>query len=207
MKREDMNKAMHTKIIESVIQEFNEKSYEKASMNHICQIGQISKGIIYHYFKDKDELYLECIKICFETIVTYYQDHLPLDMNQEESMKIYMQLRMQFFEEYPQLRGLFFHTILRTPSHLKEEVKMIKTDFDVLNEDFIKHYLQSKKLRTGVSFERALEYYKMMQNTFNDYFRVQIENGEPFDEIVEKHEEEMENWIDIVLYGIAREEN
>ena len=84
---------------------------------------------------------------------------------------------------------------------------MIKTDFDVLNEDFIKHYLQSKKLRTGVSFERALEYYKMMQNTFNDYFRVQIENGEPFDEIVEKHEEEMENWIDIVLYGIAREEN
>ena len=45
------------------------------------------------------------------------------------------------------------------------------------------------------------------QNTFNDYFRVQIENGEPFDEIVEKHEEEMENWIDIVLYGIAREEN
>ena len=37
MKREDMNKAMHTKIIESAIQEFNEKSYEKASMNHICQ--------------------------------------------------------------------------------------------------------------------------------------------------------------------------
>ena len=58
MKREDMNKAMHTKIIESAIQEFNEKSYEKASMNHICQIGQISKGIIYHYFKDNDELYV-----------------------------------------------------------------------------------------------------------------------------------------------------
>ncbi|MFR6100649.1 MAG: TetR/AcrR family transcriptional regulator, partial [Longibaculum sp.] len=61
MKREEMTKVMRMKIIESALQEFNDKSYEKASMNHICQIGNISKGIIYHYFKDKDELYLECV--------------------------------------------------------------------------------------------------------------------------------------------------
>lgn len=206
MKREEMNKVMHSKIIQSAIQEFNEKSYEKASMNHICQIGQISKGIIYHYFKDKDELYLECIKICFETLVMYYQKNLFVDMNHDEGMKIYMQLRIQFFREYPQLRGLFFHAILRTPSHLKEEVKMIKKDFDLLNEKFINSYLQNKILRPGVSFDRALEYYKIMQNAFNDYFRVFIENGEPFDKIVEKHEEEMEKWIDMVLHGIAEED-
>ena len=39
----------------SAIKEFGRYSFAEASLNNICKEGNISKGIIYHYFKDKDE--------------------------------------------------------------------------------------------------------------------------------------------------------
>lgn len=200
MKREDMSKAMRLKIIESALQEFNEKSYEKASLNHICQIGNISKGIIYHYFKDKDELYLECVKICFEKMMEHYASR------QDYDMETYMHYRIAFFKEYPHLRGIFFNTILRTPQHLKNEVSLIKKDFQELNIQVFKNVLSQVSLRDNITYQAALEYYSIMQNSFNDYFCQKIEEGMEFDEIIHQHEEFLLKWFDMMLYGIARKE-
>lgn len=57
MKREEKNLQSRQKIMDAAWKEFGEKSYAEASLNTICKEGDISKGIIYHYFKDKDELY------------------------------------------------------------------------------------------------------------------------------------------------------
>ncbi len=42
---------------------FIDKSYDTASVNSICETGQIPKGLLYHNFRGKDELYLLCVKI------------------------------------------------------------------------------------------------------------------------------------------------
>ena len=76
MERKEQTKRMKEKIIESAIYEFNEHGYEEASLTHVCKIGNISKGIIYHYFKDKDELYLSCVKVCYDTLLQYYTDYV-----------------------------------------------------------------------------------------------------------------------------------
>lgn len=47
-------------IITSALDIFGHASYQEGSINQIREKGQISKGIVYHYFRDKDELYLEC---------------------------------------------------------------------------------------------------------------------------------------------------
>lgn len=200
MKREEMTKVMRMKIIESALQEFNDKSYEKASMNHICQIGNISKGIIYHYFKDKDELYLECVGICFEKMMEHYATR------DEYNMEIYMQYRISFFKEYPHLRGIFFNTLLRTPQHLKREVAIIKKDFNELNLKVFKNALNHVQLRENITYQTALEYYNIMQNSFNDYFCQKIEEGIDFDEIIHQHEELLLKWFDMMFYGIVRKE-
>lgn len=200
MKKEDMAKQMRLKIIESALQEFNEKSYEKASLNHICQNGNISKGIIYHYFKDKDDLYLECVQICFDKIMEHYKKRNDYDM------QTYMHYRIQFFKEYPHLRGIFFNTILRTPQHLQKEVSAIKMDFNQLNIEVFKNVLNQVSLRENITYQTALEYYNIMQNSFNDYFRQKIEEGIGFDEIIHQHEELLLRWFDMMLYGIARKE-
>ena len=45
LERKEQTKRMKEKIIESAIYEFNEHGYEEASLNHVCKIGNISKGL------------------------------------------------------------------------------------------------------------------------------------------------------------------
>ncbi|MEG1873185.1 MAG: TetR/AcrR family transcriptional regulator, partial [Ruthenibacterium sp.] len=61
MKRDEKNLASRRKILDSALAEFGANGYGLSSINTICSAGGISKGILYHYFKDKDELYLACV--------------------------------------------------------------------------------------------------------------------------------------------------
>ena len=60
MKREEKNSLARQRILDAALEEFSSRGYEGASLNTVCAEKGISKGIIYHHFKDKDELYLLC---------------------------------------------------------------------------------------------------------------------------------------------------
>lgn len=45
------------RIINSALEEFSKNSFDKASTNIIVKNAGISKGSLFHYFKNKQELY------------------------------------------------------------------------------------------------------------------------------------------------------
>ena len=57
------------KIINAAIEEFAANGYEKASTNEIVKNAGISRGLLYHYFRDKEELYDLLTKYAIETFV------------------------------------------------------------------------------------------------------------------------------------------
>ena len=46
--------------MDNALAEFARQGYGASSVNAVCSEQGISKGIIYHYFKTKDALYLAC---------------------------------------------------------------------------------------------------------------------------------------------------
>ena len=50
---------------------FWEGNYEAASINAICAKSQMSKGLLYHNFTSKDDLYLQCVKLCYNQMTEY----------------------------------------------------------------------------------------------------------------------------------------
>lgn len=201
MNRDEKMQMMKTKIMSSAIHEFNMNHYKNASMNHICQTGKISKGIIYHYYKDKDELYLECLKVCFDSLVDFYQQR----MNEIKTFQDYFELRMKFFHIHPELKGIFFHTLLFSPSHLYQEIEDIKSSYYDLNHKCFIELLQSITLRDHITVEKAIEYIDIMQNTFNNFFKSQFDDKQ-IDDLIVEHETMVLQWIDLMLYGIAKEQ-
>lgn len=201
MKREEQTRIMYEKIVNSAICEFNEHNYESASMNHICEIGGLSKGIIYHYFKDKDELYLECIRKCYATLADYYNQNT----HEVDDIQNYMQVRMSFFKEHPEFRNLFFYTLLQTPMKLEKEVNELKSYLTAINSAFYKKFLEGLCLRDGIDIEKAIRYVDIIQTLFNDHFRKEAQSGNNFEAVVTKHEELIPEWIDLILHGIAKE--
>lgn len=64
MKQSEKTKRTKEKIMAAAMEEFGTKSYDAASLNTMCIENQISKGLIYHNFKNKDQLYLQCVGQC-----------------------------------------------------------------------------------------------------------------------------------------------
>lgn len=59
--------------MDSALAEFAVQGYGASSVNTICAAQGISKGIIYHYFKTKDDLYLACVEECFQLLTEHLQ--------------------------------------------------------------------------------------------------------------------------------------
>lgn len=74
MKREDKSVMSRQRILEAAFEEFASKGYDGASLNAVWAEKGISKGIIYHHFKDKDEIYPACVAICFDALAAHSAD-------------------------------------------------------------------------------------------------------------------------------------
>ena len=62
-------------IINSAYKVFSKNNYKKASTNEIVELSNISKGILFHYFKNKFNLYkylfIESLNIVSNEIYSY----------------------------------------------------------------------------------------------------------------------------------------
>ncbi|MBU5591668.1 TetR/AcrR family transcriptional regulator [Clostridium sp. MSJ-4] len=207
MKREEKNLQSRKKILDSALREFGEKSYSQASLNIICSAGNISKGIIYHYFKDKDELFLCCVKDCFDTLVSYIEKGHFDSTDFQSYMQSYLNLRYQFFRENPYYSNIFFNAVLQPPKHLTLRIKELRKDFDALNLRCCKNILNQITLRDGITEKEAIEYFSALEEMFNGYFQSKAYKGADFHALVEDHELKLPKILNIMLYGIAKEES
>lgn len=60
--------ARKNRILEAALAEFSEKGYKKASTNTIVKEAKVSKGLLFHYFISKKELYIYLYNFALETI-------------------------------------------------------------------------------------------------------------------------------------------
>lgn len=78
MKQKEKNRKSREHILEYAFQEFAKQGYQGASVNTICAAGKISKGLLYHYYPDKDALYLACVEKCYEDLTCALRDSLDV---------------------------------------------------------------------------------------------------------------------------------
>lgn len=144
--------------------EFGTNGYAGGTVNNICKTG-INKGLIYHNFKDKDALYMSCLKISCGKLVEYITENCSMD-----DLMQYMDVRMDFFREYPNEAHIFFEALLNPQLKLESEIKNALHGFNEINERIYRAALQSVTLRKGVTMEDALHYFRQVQTMFNGYF-------------------------------------
>ena len=162
MKRDEKNLLSRRKIMDSAFEEFGKQGYGLSSVNTICKAGNISKGILYHYFKDKDELYLVCIKELFDSLTERLQSELAnIGGTKEIRLGRYFDARLRFFRENPLYHKLFCDVIVAPPAHLAQAISEIKADFDALNILVLTELLQSARLRSYRTIQSVVETFRL----------------------------------------------
>lgn len=199
MNRDEKNLQTRQKIIDSALQEFSEKSYGEASLNTICSAGNISKGIIYHYFKDKDELYLICVKECFDALTDYLGGVVTVkDVPIEAALERYFDARITFFGEHPLYLGVFCSAVMNPPAHLSTAIDEITADLDAQAVSILTALLETVKLRPDVTAVEVVEVFREYQDFVNARFQMKAA-GEI---TLKEHERRCRRSLQILLYGV-----
>lgn len=190
-----------SKIIKAATEEFALYGFGGAAVNQICQKHGISKGLIYHNFGGKEDLYLCCVEEAINGFVSYMSGK---DFGAD--FKLYMRERYGFFSANPYYRRLIFADVTTDSTEFSERIKEIRSRFDEFNRKVYLRAIDGIKLRKGVSREDALEYYSLLQNTLNGYLSGGEASADNFDFVFNTHERNLEKMLDFMLYGIAQEE-
>lgn len=195
MKKSEKTELTVSKIMKTAITEFGTNGYVGSSLNNICKSG-INKGLIYHNFRDKDELYLKCLEKSRNMFVSLIEESDCLS-----DLVKYMNVRMSFFRECPHEAHIFFEAVLQPQKHLWHEIKEILQPFYEINETVYRSVVSNVELRDGITENEAVEYFRLIQRMFNGYFSSQ---NMSLDEQVNKHETNLPKMLNFMLYGIAR---
>ncbi|MBI9012822.1 MAG: TetR/AcrR family transcriptional regulator [Clostridiales bacterium] len=186
------------KIINSALAEFSMNSFDKASTNNIVKDANVSKGLLYHYFKSKKELYEFLREFVFKTITEKIVNEL--NWSEPDFFKRIEQItfiKINITNQYPKIYD-FAMKLIRDSS--LEEIKKLgeKYSLDLLQKVYFEN-IDFTLFKDDVDVQKAMQ---VIQWTFEKYAEM-ISVRETMDtEVVMK---EVESYIDLLKGSFYKE--
>jgi AcrR family transcriptional regulator len=90
------------RILNAGLREFSQRGYDEASTNRIAKAAGISKALMFHYVKSKEELFLLLLDYCQKTMTDDYWD--KLDWQETDIFKRLLQsytLQIDLMKKHP----------------------------------------------------------------------------------------------------------
>jgi len=184
-------------IIDVCMEEFAQNGYEKASTNTIVKNAGISKGILFHYFGSKKNLYLYVLDYAIEVFTDKFygiSSDVPADLI--DRIIYYGIGKLKLYYEYPAVSKLIMDAFLNIPQELKSEIieryqKVYDQNIPILIKD-----IDKTKFRDGIDRDKAVELVIMCMegmnikyiNMFKSYPERMTNMEEVFNEIKEYFE-------------------
>ncbi len=186
------------KIIGCAIELLGENGYDNFTISALCKTYNISKGLLYHNFSGKDELFLICVRLCYERMLKFLNSSASIP-----TIEQYVELRLRFFKENPLLSRIFFESFIQTSSPVFDDIKKIRNSLIEFNRTVYLNYLSNVELRQGVSKQDALDYFDMVQKMFNSYYSSPAFKGEDINFLEEEHHRNLSKFLECIIWGIA----
>ncbi len=206
MKQAERTARSKNEIFAAAHAEFGQHDYGTVTMESICTKHHISKGMMYHYYTGKDDLFLLCVQSMFEQLYTYLKSHFAAFTQGSVSDMVngYFLHRERFFQTFTQERMIYENAMLRPPKHLKAEIQKLRQPVRKINRRFMEQVFTQIALRESVRQEDAMRYLESISCLcwpLWDLYRDEEEGADVFGA-----EKEFRHFLNMVLFGVARED-
>ena len=204
-KFENLQEEKKKKILDVVIEEFAVKGYDKASTNSIVNKAGISKGILFHYFGNKKNLFLYTFDYCITNLIDKY--YSLKEVESEDIFERFMRIsirKMKIIQEEPVMNKLVFSAISNMPESLEQELTERYNTYcsKYLPEFFEK--IDTSKFRKEIDSQKAIELVMLCMDGLSSKY-IQKYKNIPVDEVFNNIEEIMEDfnkYLEIFKFGI-----
>lgn len=150
--------ARRAAILDAALTEFAEKGFERASTNAIAAEAGVAKGLVFHYFGSKEELFLSVLDDVIAHLAPAFEETLekaPKELFAR--VTAWTERKLQFLREDPRRLRFFFVAMVDAPEDLQSRAR---DRAERLTRGLMPRFLEGldpSKLRPGVSPEDALE--------------------------------------------------
>ena len=147
------------KIIDAAIEEFALNGYRNGSTNEIIKKAEISKGILFHYFKNKKNLYLYILDYSIDYYSRFFYGYIE-NLGNDDIFEIIKEIsikKLELFSGSPTMYEFIAKAFISYPEELEEEIR--KRYEDVLVNSFgqISSKLDMKRFRENIDKNKAME--------------------------------------------------
>jgi TetR/AcrR family transcriptional regulator len=146
------------RILNAALKEFARNGYEKASTNEIVKEAEISKGLLFHYFKNKKELFLFLYDYFIEIIMDEF--YSKIDWNERDLFMRWREVTVLEFElmkKYPDIFNFFLAAYHEESADVKHELEKRNTEILVSSYQKLFTDIDTSKFKQGIDIERAIK--------------------------------------------------
>ncbi|MCM1988783.1 TetR/AcrR family transcriptional regulator [Oceanirhabdus seepicola] len=119
------------KLIESAKKVFNDKGYHNTYIKDITGEAEISIGLFYKYFEDKNDIYVEVVKLLVEEemkVVMEFKNTITKEDNKKKAIRTYIENKLEM---------ITFKRIIEEFQILIRENEAIKDPFNKVKNDYL----------------------------------------------------------------------
>ncbi len=166
-KFQNIEQEKQDRILNAAMKIFAQKGFEHASTNDIVKEASISKGLLFHYFKNKRQLFLFVYDHCLDQMMNEFFlvafDELDLfDRLREVGMK-----KLKLMAKYPDI-FLFFEVIHTEDSTLKSDIEKRSRVLQEHGMNKLFEGIDTTKFKDGLEMRKIL---KVIFWTFDGFSR------------------------------------
>ena len=155
-------------IQKAAMAEFGTKGYNGTRMESICAGHGISKGMMYHYYSNKDELFLLCAEQVLAGLTEFLRNGTAAlaDRDSFEAVRSYFFMRKEYFQERPEEKRIFEDAISLPEGELSDRIRELRGPLRDMNRSFLMGVLSKMPLRPGTDQEKAVRYLESLDDVF-----------------------------------------
>lgn len=145
------------RILNAAMKEFAKKGYKNASTNEIVKEAEISKGLLFHYFKNKKELYLFIFDYCLEVLVNDLYKKMDLsERDIIERLRQIAKVKLEMLERYPDIikfiETAYMEDSVDVKSDIEERIgKLAENSYGGVFEN-----IDVTKFKEGIDIDKAI---------------------------------------------------
>lgn len=153
MKRNDSKELPKENILRSAKKEFSERGFSGARMSSIAKRASVNKALIHYYFKDKETLYVEVLKMIFQgsevsTSVPEYLGKWNLTPSQKLYVIIYFVVNIFLRATDPDAMRIIYWEIAEGKRYLDSLIMEYNMPRQKILSDVVREGIESGEFET-----------------------------------------------------------
>ena len=139
------------RIINAGYKVFSENSYKKAPMSEIASESDISKSLLFHYFKNKKELYMYLWSNSIEITRKSLREYKTLETDDFfEMLKRSLFSKCALMRDYPYMYGFSLKAYYETAPEVKDSIQENFAHFSTASERIVFEKIDTSKFRKDI---------------------------------------------------------